>query len=221
MRPTLLPYNTGGLDFSVRQIMKTPVPLSTDKANPCLTQAESTQQVNKWERTELSLDAPNTPELAAEALCLLHIPEDVDRVWVKVAVVTIVLQGPTCTTTACLPCPLTFTASVPSERPPVNTASAQGWGAAVHCHSCLLVTKAACWPTTSHSNPVITPCLQGRKGREGRKKKGQHPEKEQSHLKIAEPFQGEKGSLTHTQGLPSTSQHQRLLHEAARPFLGR
>lgn len=65
MRPTLLPYNTGGLDFPVRQIMKTSVPLSADKANPCLTQAEPTQQVNKWERTELSLDAPNAPELAA------------------------------------------------------------------------------------------------------------------------------------------------------------
>lgn len=109
---------------------------------------------------------------------------------------------------------------------PIRTASREhslctGLGSCCALPQLPLVTKAACWPTTSHSNPVITPCLQGRKGREGRKKKGQHPEKEQSHLKIAEPFQGEKGSLTHTQGLPSTSQHQWLLHEAAHPFLGR
>lgn len=76
--------------------MKTSVPHSADKANPCLTQAEPTQQVNKWKRTELSLDTPNAPELAAEALCLLHMPEDVDSLG------TIVLQGPTRTTLAAL-----------------------------------------------------------------------------------------------------------------------
>lgn len=81
--------------------MKTSVLHSEDKANSCLTQSKPTQQVNKWKRTELSLDAPNAPELAAEALRLLYIPDDVDRVWVKVSVVTIALQGPTCTTTAC------------------------------------------------------------------------------------------------------------------------
>lgn len=80
--------------------------------------------MNKWKRIELSLDTPNGPELAAEALHLLHIPEGVDRVWVKVSVVTIVLQGPVRTITACLPCPLTFTASVP-----VRTASSE------HSHS--------------------------------------------------------------------------------------
>lgn len=57
--------------------------------------------MNKWKRLELSLDTPNAPELAAEALHLLHIPEGVDRVWVKVSVVTIVLQGPVRTITAC------------------------------------------------------------------------------------------------------------------------
>lgn len=66
----------------------------------------------------------------------------------------------------------------------------------MHCHSCLLVTKAACWPTTRHSHPVITPCLRGRKGRkEGRK--DNTPTRNKSPLKIADPFQGERDLDTH------------------------
>lgn len=101
--------------------------------------------------------------------------------------------------TTSLPYLLTVTSSVPEPQEPQEEL--------VRCCALpqLPVTKAACWPTTRHSHPVITSCLQGGKGREGRKKKGQHPEKGQISSENSRSIPRRERRTQHTQSCPGKS----------------
>lgn len=87
------------------------------------------------------------------------------------SVLIVTLPGHTHTTTACpVPPPLHHLSHSQKGLPWNSHSRGAGGGALGRATAAFWSLRLPRWPTTSHSNPVITPCLQARKGREGRRR---------------------------------------------------